>query len=103
MEEVVKEALERIHDEDRRQNHRLDELEQVIKSMQEITNSVQELAINMKHMAEEQIKQGEKLDQLEKSPVESFKAAKRTALSTIIGIIAGAATTGLIHLIVQNM
>ena len=103
MDEVTREAIGRIQDEDRRQNHRLDELERVTKSLQEITNSVQELAINMKHMAEEQAKQGEKLDQLEKAPVESFKIMKNTVISTIVGIVVGACATGLIQMIVQNL
>lgn len=57
----------------------------------------------MKHMAEEQEKQGQKLDQLEKAPLDNLKAAKATAQSTIVGIIVGALATGLIQLIVANI
>lgn len=76
MDEATREAFERIHDEDKRQNRRLDELERVTKTLQEITSSVQELALNMKHMAEEQAKQGQKLDQLEKSTIGQFKGSR---------------------------
>ena len=103
MDEAPREAFERIHDEDKRQNRRLDELERVTKTLQEITSSVQELALNMKHMAEEQEKQGQKLDQLEKAPLDNLKAAKATAQSTIVGIIVGVLATGLIQLIVANI
>lgn len=103
MDEATREAFERIHDEDKRQNRRLDELERVTKTLQEITNSVQELALNMKHMAEEQAKQGQKLDQLEKAPLDNLKAAEATAQSTIVGIIVGALATGLIQLVVANI
>lgn len=103
MDEATRESFERIHDEDKRQNRRLDELERVTKTLQEITSSVQELALNMKHMAEEQAKQGQKLDQLEKAPLDNLKAAKATAQSTIVGIIVGALATGLIQLIAANI
>lgn len=103
MDEATREAFERIHDEDKRQNCRLDELERATKALQEITSSVQELALNMKHMAEEQAKQGQKLDQLEKAPLDNLKAAKATAQSTIVGIVVGALSTGLIQLIVANI
>lgn len=103
MDEATREAFERIHDEDKRQNRRLDELERVTKTLQEITSSVQELALNMKHMAEEQAKQGQKLDQLEKAPLDNLKAAEATAQSTIVGIIVGALATGLIQIIVANI
>lgn len=103
MDEATREALERIHDEDKRQNHRLDELERMTKTLQEITCSVQELAMNMKHMADEQEAQGRKLDMLEKAPLDNLKAAKTTAISTVVGLVVGALATGLIQLIVANI
>lgn len=103
MDEAVREAIERIHDEDKRQNNRIDELERVTKALQDITCSVQELAINMKHMAEEQAKQGQKLDQLENAPLDNLKAAKTSAVSTVVGIIVGALATGIIQMVVANI
>lgn len=103
MDEAVREAFDRIHDEDKRQNARITELEKVTKALQEITYSVRELAVNMERMTQEQVKQGKKLDQLENAPLDNLKAAKATAQATIVGIIAGALATGLIQMIAANI
>lgn len=103
MDDAVRAELDRIHDEDNRQNHRIEDLEESVKSFQEIAMSVQRLAINMENMIVEQKKQGEKLARIEAEPAERWNSARRTAFTTIISVIAGAMATGLIVFVAQNI
>lgn len=103
MDESVREAIGRVQDENVRQNKRLDELERMTKTLSEITCSVQELAINMKHMAEIQAEQGAKLDKMENAPLDGLRAAKTTAVSTVIGIVVGALAAGVIQMIAAGI
>lgn len=74
--------------------HRITELEEQNKTIQELVLSVHELAINMKTMLEEQQSQGKRLAELEKEPVTrltQIKTAIITALaSSLITAIVGA-------------
>lgn len=47
MDEAVKAELARLRDEDNRQNHRIDDLEQSVKGIQDLTISVHALAQDM--------------------------------------------------------
>lgn len=96
MDEAVKSELERIRDEDRRQNKRIDKLE-------EISESVKELAVNMKHMLDEMSEQGKRLERLENIPNETAIGARRTAINTLIGVIVGALAAGLAQMMVQYL
>lgn len=44
----------RLEDEDRRQNHRIDELEETMRQIGALTTSVEKLAVSMERMAKEQ-------------------------------------------------
>lgn len=74
--------------------HRINELEEQNKSIQDLVLSVRELAINMKNMIEEQHNQGERLVDLEKEPsalLAQIKIAIVTALaSSLITAVVGA-------------
>lgn len=96
MDEVVMAELERIHDEDKRQNKRIAKLE-------EISESVKELAVNMKHMLDEMSEQGKRLERLESMPLETVVGAKRTAINTLIGVVVGALAVGIAELLVQYL
>lgn len=75
--------------------HRVSKCEEQNNTLHKLVNSVDVLAVNMKHMAEEQKRQCEHIEKLEKEPAEDFKHYKRliigcvitTALGTIIGAI----------------
>jgi len=97
MDEATKSELERLWDEDRRQNRRLEVLEQNVKMQQKLTVSVEKLALNMEQMFKEQEKQGQRLDILEKAPGEQWSSMKRTIFNTIVGAGAGAFATGIIY------
>ena len=83
--------------------HRMGDQEEQSKSIQELVLAVKELAINMQAMIKEQGIQGEKIAKLEAAPGEAYSNLKRTAINTIVGIIAGAFATGLIIMVAQNL
>lgn len=101
MDEAVREAVDRLWDEDKRQNRRIDLFEESIKSIQDLTISVHELAHDMKQMLEEQKEQGERLDKLEQEPADTWHHMKVKAIDTVIGIVVGGLATGLIVMAAQ--
>lgn len=74
--------------------HRMKECEEEQGVLHKLVNSVDVLAVNMKHMAEEQKKQGEHIERLENEPKEDFKHYKRLVIgcvaTTIVGAVLGA-------------
>ena len=65
MDEVVKAELARLRDEDNRQNHRIDDLEQSVKAIQDLTISVHALAQDMRQMLTELKDQGSRLERFD--------------------------------------
>ena len=55
----------RLEDENNRQNHRLEVLEETVKQVAFISTSVEKLALNMENMLKEQVSQGKRLETLE--------------------------------------
>lgn len=74
--------------------HRVKKCEEQNSTLNKLVNSVDILAVNMKHMADEQKSQREHIEKLEKEPVEDFKHYKRLTIgcviTTVIGAILGA-------------
>lgn len=103
MEEAVHEAFERLSDENNRQNHRIQELEDAQKGIMELTLSVQKLAQAVEVMAKEQAEQGRRLKVIEEIPGKRWTNATKTAFTSIVGVIAGALAVGLIQLIAEHM
>lgn len=103
MEEVVHELFERLSDENNRQNHRIQELEDAQKGIMELTLSVQKLAQAVEVMAKEQAEQGRRLKVIEEIPGKRWTSAMKTAFTSIVGVIAGALAVGLIQLIAEHM
>ena len=73
---------------------RLDALEKLFNKMNAIVVSVEKLAMSVENMQKEQIKQGEKLEEIEQIPTKNWNTVK-TALITgiitaIIGVVVGA-------------
>ena len=81
--------------------HRISDLEEQQKQIQELTVSVKELAISVKNMVEEQKTQGERIRELEDKPGRNWDTVKKTVLTTIAGVIAGAVATGLLVMVAQ--
>ena len=103
MDNETRVEIERLHDEDKRQNRRIDQLEENIKVIQELTISVHTLAHDMKQMLDEQRDQGARLDKLGQEPANTWTTVKSTLLTALIGAAAGSLVTGLGVLIMQAM
>ena len=101
MDETTKSEMERLWDEDRRQNQRLEVLEQNVEMQQKLAISVEKLALHMEQMFKEQEKQGQRLNVLEKAPGEQWSSMKRTIFNTIVGAGAGAFATGILYIMAQ--
>lgn len=101
MDNEIRVELERIRDEDQRQNRRIELLEESVKANQELATSVHLLAHDMKQMLEEQRSQGNRLDKLEQEPATAWKKTKTAIITGVIGSIAGSMATGLIFLLSQ--
>jgi len=73
--------------------HRVGRLETTSEKLEKINLSIKELSINMNNICEEQKKTSEKLDALEKEPLEDFKHYKKVVigaiLTTIVGLVIG--------------
>lgn len=95
--------LERIRDEDDRQNKRIAAIEEDTKAIHKLTASIEKLVVQMQDMLAEQKEQGERIRHLEEEPGDAWRAAKKKALDTVIGIVVGALATGLIYMIAQNI
>lgn len=101
-EEIVKKITE--HDEKIKvANHRIDDLEEQQKQIQDLTLSVQELAMSVKSMVEVQKTHSEKINELESKPAQNWDTMQRTVLTAIVSAIAGAAVIAFVNAIVPFM
>lgn len=80
---------QRLEDENRRQNHRLDALEQTVKQVAAINTSVEKLALNMENMLNEQLSQGKRLETLEGRDGEMWRKVVGYVFTAVIGIVIG--------------
>ena len=87
----------RIEAEEHRQNRRLEELEETVRQIQALTISVERMAVSMQAMADEQRRQGERLDQLEAEPGKAWKSLR----AGLIGAVAAAVGAALVAAIVN--
>lgn len=97
---------QRLEDENKRQNRRLDALEKVTGQINALTVSVEKMATNMENMLnaiERQgnliEKQGNRLDVMEREPGKDYKQIKMDIIKTIVGGIVGAAVVAVIALL----
>ena len=87
------EFAKRIEDEHHRQNERIELLEEAVKQNTELTLSVEKLANNMENMANEQIKQGERLEALEGRDGEMWRTVVKYVLTAALGLVIGLVAT----------
>lgn len=83
------EFCKRLEAEDRRQDKRLEILEEQIKQYIDLVLSVQELAQSVKQLAEIQKAQGEKLDELESRDGKIWRRVSGFVITSIIGLVVG--------------
>ena len=75
--------------ENRRQNKRIDEIEENVRQLGALTTSVEKLASSMESMLKEQEKQGERLEVLEGRDGEMWRKVTGHIITAIIGIVVG--------------
>lgn len=101
--EALAVELERIRDEDDRQNKRIAAIEEDTKAIHRLAASVEKLAMQIQSTLLEQKEHSERIQKLEDEPVEAWNAVKKKALDTAIGLVVGALVTGIIYMIAQNI
>ena len=79
--------------------HRIADLEEQIKLIQDLVMSVKELALNMRNMMEEQKRQGDRLDLLEKEPANRWRLLTTTVITALVSGAIGAAVTAVVTLL----
>lgn len=85
----VQTNIQRLEEEDKRQNHRIDSLEEDIKHTGALAASVERLAANMESMVKEQEKQGKRLETLEKRDGEKWRKVVETVITVVVSGVVG--------------
>lgn len=80
---------ERLSDEDRRQNKRIDVLEDTVRQIGDLTASVKELAVSMKNMAKLQEQQGQDIEELKNRDGEMWRKVTGYVITSVISIVVG--------------
>lgn len=83
------EFVRRMDEENARQNHRIEALEDAVRQATAMATNVEKLAVNMENMLKEQEKQGARLETLEKRDGEMWRKVVGYAVTAVIGIIIG--------------
>lgn len=79
----------RLEEENKRQDKRIELLEQNVEKMGALTTSVEKLATNMESMLKEQEKQGKRLETLEGRDGEMWRKVVGYVVTAVIGIVLG--------------
>ncbi|MBD5546012.1 MAG: hypothetical protein HDQ97_01180 [Lachnospiraceae bacterium] len=89
-----------VHDHDIESlKYRVNDLESQSKAIQELAISVNRMAVSMENMLQELNRQGERLEVLEKMPVETGKLIKTAIITALTGSIVGAMMTAILTLL----
>lgn len=87
--EEHEEFVRRIEDERKRTNHRLEDLEDGLRQIQDLTASVERLALSVESMARSQSKHEVRLEKLEGRDGEMWRKVSGYVITAIIGIVVG--------------
>lgn len=92
MEDVIsrkehEEFARRMEDEHKRVNHRLNDLEDTVRQIGELTASVEKLALSVESMAKSQTKQEDRLEELESRDGKMWRKVSGYVLTTVIGAV----------------
>jgi methyl-accepting chemotaxis protein len=69
---------------------RLKTIEETIKNLGSLTESVNTLAVNMQNMLTMQSDMNDRLREIERQPVDAWKTIRNTVITGIVGAIVGA-------------
>lgn len=81
--------IQRIDDENARQNKRIDKLESAFEKLSDLTASVQLLAQKMGDMKDELARQGDRLQTIEKEPAEKWRKLTWLVITAVAGAAVG--------------
>ncbi len=79
----------RLAEENKRQDKRIELLEESTKRLEALNTSIEKLAINMESMLKEQVRQGKRLEELENRDGEMWRKVMAYVITTIVGTIIG--------------
>lgn len=79
------EVIKRVEAEEHRQNKRLDNLEESIATLTELTISIEKIAVNIEQMQKELTKQSERLEKIESEPAENWKKVVWLVVAALVG------------------
>ena len=91
------EHMRRIDDENNRQNHRIEKLENAMDNLTDLTVNVGKLATSMDSMSKELTKQGERLEKIEEKPGKRWDSIVAAIIAGVIGLMFGLISSGIIH------
>ena len=91
------EFVKQMDDEHKRMNNRIVILEKSNCEMQALVNNVGKMAVNMEHMLEEQRSQSERLEHLEKLPLNNWNIVKNGVYNAIGASIGGAIIAAILY------
>lgn len=83
------EFRKRLEEENKRQDRRIELLEENVREMSSLTTSVEKLATSMESMVKEQEKQGKRLEVLEGRDGEMWRKVVGYIATAVVGIIIG--------------
>lgn len=87
--EEHEEFRRRMEEEDKRQNRRIDLVENSIQQIGEIAMSVEKMAVSLQSMVKEQEQQGKRLEALESRDGEMWRKAVGYAVTALVGAVIG--------------
>ncbi len=79
----------RLEEENRRQDKRIELLEENVRELSQLTNTVGKLATSLESMVKEQEKQGKRLETLEGRDGEMWRKVAGYIATAVIGIVLG--------------
>lgn len=79
----------RLEEENRRQDKRIELLEENVRELSQLTNTVGKLATSLESMVKEQEKQGKRLETLEGRDGEMWRKVAEYIVTAVIGIVLG--------------
>lgn len=78
------EMVKRFEEEESRQNHRIERLEDNYEKLTDLTLSVKELSVGISSMQKELERQGERLEKIEREPGEKWNKAVWIVLTAVL-------------------
>ncbi len=81
------EFVRRMDEANHRQSKRLDLVESDVRQIGTLTTAVEKLAMSMENMAKEQLKQGQKLDELESRDGKMWRKVTSYIITAIVGAV----------------